>query len=58
MIKVTLTSVTGSTMKIELPTKQSVLDYVEALTNNLPKGATVQVDAPLAGVSGWIRSKA
>lgn len=58
MIKVTLTSVTGSTTQVELPSIASVSDYVEMLQNKLPSGVSLKIDAPIAGVSGWVRSKA
>lgn len=57
MITVKLTSVTGNTQEVSLPDKESVLTYIDQLRNALPKGATLQVDAPLAGVSGWVRAK-
>ncbi len=57
MIKVTLTSVTGTTQEVQLPSIASVNDYITALENNLPSGVTIKVDAPIAGVSGWVRSK-
>ncbi len=57
MIRVTLTSVSGNTQELQLPDKNSVLEYIDQLRNALPKGATLQVDAPLAGISGWVRAK-
>lgn len=57
MIKVTLTSVTGSTHTITLESIATVKDYIEQLKEKLPSGVSLKVDAPIAGVSGWVRSK-
>jgi len=59
MITATLTSVTGTTKKIEFNTKENVLAFIEAYADILPQGKTVNIDAPLAGIhGGWIRGKA
>lgn len=58
MIKITLTSVTGNTHDVYLDRASDVADYVDRLSSNLPKGVTLKVDAPIAGVSGWVRAKA
>lgn len=59
MIKATLTSVTGTTKSMEFPTKENVLNFIEAYADLLPQGVTVNIDAPLAGIhGGWIRGRA
>jgi hypothetical protein len=57
MITVKLTTVSGNTQELQLPDKESVLMYIDQLRNALPKNATLQIDAPLAGISGWVRAK-
>ena len=59
MITATLTSVTGTTKKMEFPNKENLLTFIEQYGNILPIGKAVNIDAPLAGIhSGWIQGKA
>jgi hypothetical protein len=59
MIKATLTSVTGTTKKMEFPTKENVLSFIDRYAEVLPIGTAINIDAPLAGIhSGWIQGKA
>ena len=59
MITATLTSVTGTTKKMEFPTKENLLSFIEQYGAILPIGKAVNIDAPLAGIhSGWIQGRA
>jgi hypothetical protein len=58
MIKVTLTTTTGSTRGMEFDTKENVLEFIELFSAALPIGTAVCIDAPLIGIhSGWVRGK-
>lgn len=58
MIKVTLTTTNGSTKGMFFDTKQNVLDFIEGMSNTLPLGVAVCIDAPLIGIhSGWVQGK-
>lgn len=56
MIKVTLTSTSGTTKGMSFDTKENVLVFIEQLRNQLPLGTAINIDAPLIGIhSGWIQ---
>ena len=58
MIKVTLTTVTGTTKGMQFDTKENVHAFIEQMANALPSGTAVCIDAPLIGIhSGWIQGK-
>lgn len=59
MIKVTLTTVSGTTRGMEFDTKEHVLEFIELMTSTLHAGVAVCIDAPLIGIhNGWIQGKA
>ena len=56
MIKVTLTTTTGSTKGMYFDTKENVDTFIEQMSKALPIGTAVNIDAPLIGIhSGWIQ---
>jgi len=58
MIKVTLTTTTGTTRGMEFDTKEHVLEFIELFSTTLHQGQAVCIDAPLIGIhSGWIQGK-
>jgi hypothetical protein len=58
MINVTLTTTTGSTKGMRFDTKNDVLLFIEKMSDTLPIGTVVNIDAPLIGIhSGWIQGK-
>ena len=58
MIKVTLTTTTGSTKGMQFDTKENLDQFIEQLAQTLPIGTAVNVDAPLVGIhSGWVQGK-
>jgi len=59
MIKVTLTTTSGSTKGMTFDTKENVNLFIEQMEKTLPIGNAVCIDAPLIGIhSGWIQGKA
>jgi hypothetical protein len=58
MIKVTLTTTTGSTKGMQFDTKENLDQFIEQLAEALPIGTAVNIDAPLVGIhSGWVQGK-
>jgi hypothetical protein len=56
MIKVTLTSTSGATKKMNFENKGKVLEFIELYKATLHQGQAVCIDAPLVGIhSGWIQ---
>jgi hypothetical protein len=59
MIKVTLTSVTGTTKGMSFDTKENLMTFIDQLSGALPIGTALCVDAPLVGIhNGWVQGKA
>ena len=59
MISVTLTTMSGSTRKMEFDTKDHVLEFIEVFGSTLQQGVAVCIDAPIIGIhNGWIQGKA
>lgn len=59
MIKVTLTSVTGTTKGMSFDTKENLMTFIDQLSDSLPLGTALCVDAPLVGIhNGWVQGKA
>jgi hypothetical protein len=58
MIPVTLTTTTGSTKGMRFNNKNDVLVFIEKMSDTLPIGTAVNIDAPLIGIhSGWIQGQ-
>jgi hypothetical protein len=58
MIEVTLTSTSGTTKRMQFPSKENILSFIEQYANILPQGKAVCIDAPLVGIhNGWIQGK-
>ena len=58
MIKVTLTTTTGSTKGMTFDNKENLEKFIEQLSTTLPIGTALCVDAPLVGIhSGWVQGK-
>ena len=58
MIKVTLTSTSGTTKQMEFNTKEHVLEFIELYKATLHQGTAVCIDAPLIGIhNGWLQGQ-
>lgn len=58
MIKVTLTSTSGTTKGMQFDTKENVNLFIEQMSKQLPLGTALCIDAPLIGIhSGWIQGQ-
>ena len=58
MIPVTLTTTTGSTKGMRFNNKNDVLVFIDKMSDALPIGTAVNIDAPLIGIhSGWIQGQ-
>jgi hypothetical protein len=55
MIKLTLTSFSGSRKAISFATPAQVQTYIGALPNALPKSVTLQVECDVLGISGVVK---
>ena len=59
MIKVTLTSTSGATKRMSFDSKENLMIFIEQLSDTLPLGTALCVDAPLVGIhNGWVQGKA
>jgi hypothetical protein len=59
MIKVTLTSVSGTTKGMSFDNKENLMTFIEQLGSTLPLGTALCIDAPLVGIhNGWVQGKA
>jgi hypothetical protein len=58
MIKITLTTVTGTTKGMSFDTKENLMTFIDQLSDALPLGTALCVDAPLVGIhNGWVQGK-
>jgi hypothetical protein len=58
MIKVRLTSTSGTTKDMVFDTKENVLTFIEQYKELLPIGTAVCIDAPIIGIhNGWLQGK-
>jgi hypothetical protein len=58
MIKVKLTSTSGTTKGMNFDTKENVLKFIEEYRAILPIGTAVCIDAPIIGIhNGWIQGQ-
>lgn len=55
---VTLETFSGSTKKINLPSKGAVAQFVSNYPNTLPVGVSVKLSCDALGVRGTLRGKA
>ena len=54
-MKVTITSMQGSTRDINLMTKQEVLDFIKLYRSTLKKNQRVKVTCDLVGIDGYLQ---
>jgi hypothetical protein len=58
MIKVKLTSTSGTTKEMTFDSKENVLKFIEEYRAILPIGTAVCIDAPIIGIhNGWLQGK-
>jgi hypothetical protein len=55
MIKLTLTTFSGSRKAISFATPAQVRSYIGALPNALPKTTSLQVECDVLGISGVVK---
>ena len=55
---ITLETFTGSTSKINLPSKGAVAQFITQYPQNLPLGISVKMSCDALGISGTLRGKA
>jgi hypothetical protein len=56
MIKLTLTTTSGTTRGMEFDTKEHVHEFIELMSSTLHQGVAVCIDAPIIGIhNGWIQ---
>jgi hypothetical protein len=54
-VKVTLTTMQGNTRKINLMSKQEVLDFIELFKSTLHENQRVKVTCDLLGIDGYLQ---
>ena len=57
MINVIVTSISGSSAKIGLPTAEKAQEFISELPDNLKKGTRVKVTCDLLGVSTFVNGR-
>ena len=57
-MKVTITSMNGKEMNMDLPTKENVQHFIELYRNNLKKNQRVKITCDLLGIDGYLQGTA
>lgn len=57
-MKVTITSMNGKEMNMDLPTKENVQYFIELYRNNLKKNQRVKITCDLLGIDGYLQGTA
>lgn len=57
-MKVTITSMSGKEMNMDLPTKENVQYFIELYRNNLKKNQRVKITCDLLGIDGYLQGTA
>jgi hypothetical protein len=57
-MKVTITTMSGKEMDMDLPTKENVQYFIELYRNNLKKNQRVKVTCDLLGIDGYLQGTA
>ena len=56
-MQITLTSMAGSTRKINLNNKQEVYDFIEIFKSTLHKNQRVKVTCDILGIDGYLQGE-
>lgn len=54
-MKLTITSMSGTTHDMELPTKESVQHFIELYRKNLKRNQRVKVTCDILGIDGYMQ---
>jgi hypothetical protein len=57
-MKVTITSMSGNTSTMELPTKESVHYFIEMYRKNLKRNHRVKITCDILGIDGYLQGTA
>lgn len=57
-MQITLTSMSGNTRKIELQSKEEVLDFIDLFKSTLHKNQRVKITCDLIGIDGYLQGEA
>lgn len=57
-MKVTITTMSGNTSSMDLPTKENVHYFIELYRNNLKKNQRVKITCDLLGIDGYLQGTA
>ncbi len=57
-MKVTITTMSGNTSSMELPTKENVHYFIELYRKNLKKNQRVKITCDLLGIDGYLQGTA
>ena len=54
-MKLTITSMSGTTSSMELPTKESVHYFIEMYRKNLKRNQRVKITCDILGIDGYLQ---
>jgi hypothetical protein len=57
-MKVTITTMSGNTSSMELPTKENVHYFIELYRKNLKKNQRVKITCDMLGIDGYLQGTA
>jgi hypothetical protein len=57
-MKLTITSMNGKEMDMELPTKENVYYFIDLYKKNLKKNQRVKITCDLLGIDGYLQGTA
>jgi len=57
-MKLTITSMSGKEMKMELPTKENVYYFIDLYKKSLKKNQRVKITCDLLGIDGYLQGTA
>ena len=57
-MKLTITSMSGNTSTMELPTKESVHYFIEMYRKNLKRNHRVKITCDILGIDGYLQGTA
>ncbi len=57
-MKLTITSMSGNTSTMELPTKENVYYFIDLYKKNLKKNQRVKITCDLLGIDGYLQGTA
>ena len=57
-MKLTITSMSGKEMKMDLPTRENVYHFIDMYRKNLKTNQRVKITCDILGIDGYLQGKA